>query len=160
MPGHSTEIANEFIKRAQERGLALTQMQLQKLVYLAHGWTLAVLGGPLVTDRVQAWEYGPVYPALYRALKRYGSAPVSRLIVHGDFDRLKPFSQTPVQAGLTPQEHSLIDKVFDAYGGYPAFQLSALTHEPNSPWSKVTATNAVIPDELIKDYFVRLSRGR
>ena len=59
-------------------------MHLQKLVYLAHGWTLAVTGDPLVEDRFEAWDYGPVIRKLYDALRSFGSGPITRLIEAGD----------------------------------------------------------------------------
>lgn len=159
MAGHSTEIANEFIKRAQTRGIPLTHMQLQKLVYLAHGWALAVLDRPLVTDPVQAWDYGPVYPSLYSALRRYGSQPVTRQIEYADFDRNRPFVNAPAEGLLSAEEHGLIDRVFQTYGRFQAFQLSALTHAPGSPWSQVGVQNAVIPDDAIRQYFIGVGRG-
>lgn len=159
MPGYSTEIANEFIRRAQVRGIPLTHMQLQKLVYLAHGWTLAVLNRPLVSDPAQVWDYGPVYPSLYSALRRYGTQPVTQQITYADFDRSRASISGPAAAPLSDEERSLIDRVFETYGHFHAFQLSALTHAEGSPWQRVGVQNAVIPDALIRDYFVMVGRG-
>jgi len=60
MPGWSTEIATVFIRRGLEHGRAFDQMQLQKLIYIAHGWSLAATGEPLTGDRPEAWDLGPI----------------------------------------------------------------------------------------------------
>ncbi|WP_131993555.1 type II toxin-antitoxin system antitoxin SocA domain-containing protein [Dokdonella fugitiva] len=49
-------------------------MQLLKLVYLCHAWTLGLLGRPLLREEVQAWRYGPVFPALYTMRSRASEA--------------------------------------------------------------------------------------
>ena len=54
-------------------------MQVIKLVYIAHGWHLAIYDVPLVDDYVQAWQYGPVIPPLYYAFKRFGSGPITTI---------------------------------------------------------------------------------
>jgi uncharacterized phage-associated protein len=80
MPGWSHEIANEFIRLAAEEGRTFDPMQLQKLVYIAHGWNLASFNQPLTGDRPEAWEFGPVYVRLSEALAAYGYEPVTALI--------------------------------------------------------------------------------
>ena len=40
----ASAIANEILARATGAGVSLTSMQLIKLVYIAHGWSLAVYG--------------------------------------------------------------------------------------------------------------------
>jgi uncharacterized phage-associated protein len=163
MPGYSPEIANEFLRRAKASGRSLTHMQLQKLVYLAHGWALAVLDQQLATDQVQAWDYGPVYPELYRALRKYGAKPVTSLITYGDYDREAQNGDAEASANLSDFEIAVVDKVYEMYGELPAFKLSALTHEPDSPWSIACregfGQNPAIRDPVIKNYFQRLGQG-
>ena len=71
MPHRAVSIANEFLKMPGAKE-TLIQMQLQKLVYLANGWNLAINGMPLVSDNAEAWDYGPVYRALYDHTKFFG----------------------------------------------------------------------------------------
>lgn len=73
MPHSPIAIANEFIRRAVKDGHGLDQMQLQKLVYIAHGWNLAVNGEPLVDEAPIAAPYGISFPSLSAALVSYGS---------------------------------------------------------------------------------------
>ena len=80
MPNHRPEaIANEFLRRAGSNGL--TQMQLQKLVYIAHGWTLAIRNEPLVNARLEAWERGPVYPELAKNIAHAGAEPIREKMI-------------------------------------------------------------------------------
>src|SRR5215469_2786509 len=69
-------IAYAFVKRGIDDGNPVTQMKLQKLVYFAHGLHLASYNEPLISEKFQAWKYGPVVPAIYRDYKLYGSSPI------------------------------------------------------------------------------------
>ncbi|MGL4463981.1 MAG: Panacea domain-containing protein [Planctomycetia bacterium] len=169
MPPYSSKaVANEFLKLA---GLgALTPMKLLKLVYFAHGWHLAIAGGTLIDEQIEAWPYGPVVTSLYHDLKKYGSSPISAFIEDLEFeddDRL-PRITTPfvVSDDSEPDEgdvfaKALIDRVWELYGRLTAGQLSNMTHEAGSPWDAVKTLygdrpipkGTDIPEDAIRDYF-------
>ncbi|MCF6305055.1 MAG: DUF4065 domain-containing protein [Rhodobacteraceae bacterium] len=166
MANHSTAIANVFIKKAKAEGKLLTQMQLQKLVYIAHGWGLAINGEPLTSDAPCAWDYGPVYPELWQSLRGYGRSAVNKMIKYGDYD-CNIFSDNAddiAVAELSQPESDLVDKIYELYGHFHAFQLSALTHQEGTPWYRVFVENnskkGVITNNDIKDHFVELAQQR
>jgi uncharacterized phage-associated protein len=152
-------IANEFIRRAQSSGQKLTHMTLQKLAYLAHGWCLAVTGEPLIEEAFEAWEFGPVNRKLFNALRQYGSGSVKRTIRWGDDTPFPEDDDEEAIEELTVQEREVIDRVWELYGGFPAFKLSALTHEPGTPWTKAYehGRNRPVANNSIQEYFVRLA---
>lgn len=155
----SLAIANEFLERAAADRRQLTHMQLQKLVYLAHGWNLAVNGRELIEDEFEAWEFGPVVRKLYNALARYGKNYVSSLIRWGDDTPFSADDDGVARAPLDAQELAVVDKVWEQYRGFEAFQLSALTHAKRSPWEKYyeKGKNRVIDNNAIWDYFAELA---
>lgn len=166
MPGPSPAIANEFIRRSASQGRQLTHMQLQKLVYISHGWNLAINAAPLTEDTPEAWDYGPVYRELWEALRSYGRGPVQREIAAGDYgfgifmygtDR-----DQVIHADLRQNETEIIDRVFSDYGRFHAFKLSALTHQEGSPWDEVYNNGGgrmtPIDNKLIRDHFIDLAR--
>ena len=159
MAHSSLAIANEMLKRARPVSAPMTQMQAQKLVYLAHGWALALLDRPLIDDVVEAWDYGPVIRRLYDATKNYGKSPIRRFIRWGDDTPFKSDDDGDAFESLVENEASLLDAIWENYGKLEAFQLSALTHAPDSPWSKVyrKGTNRPIPENLIQSYFKTLA---
>ena len=147
-------VANYLIgarKRRKEK--PPTPMELLKLVYIAHGWNLAIHDEPLVTDTVQAWKYGPVLPSLYRAVREWGNRPVEKPLLVSFAD------DTDFSAG----EEEVMDAVLDAYGHYDGIQLSMLTHACGTPWHDVYMVekhdmgDAPIPNELIKQHFIDLA---
>lgn len=149
-PYDSRVVANRILEVARSKGIPLTMMQLQKLVYYAHGWWLSYSEGvPLTSDSPKAWKYGPVYDAIYGAFRGSGSQPILGFAVD-DQTGLK------IHGDLSKQADAMIDRVVDAYGRLHAFQLSDMTHTPNSPWtiaSKQYGYYAPISNELIRKHF-------
>lgn len=136
-----------------------TPMQVLKLAYISHGYTLAIRDGePLFHDRIEAWKYGPVIPNLYHALKEFGDKPIPRLYVCG----------TPVTSSLIKnriselaemleaENCSIIDRVIEGYGDCDGFQLSDITHSEGSPWDTCYVKgqwHTEIPNDEIQRYY-------
>lgn len=115
-------------------GAGISPLRLQKLVYISHGWHLALRDKPLVDDEhAEAWQYGPVFPSLYYEFKDFGDKPITRKAQQIGPDLKFTTPEIPEQDEETAE---LLDRVWDVYRGYTAIQLSALTHAKDTPWYK------------------------
>ncbi|KUR71540.1 MAG: DUF4065 domain-containing protein [Negativicutes bacterium] len=147
-------VANKFLELAQDDARGLTPMQVLKLVYIAHGWSLGIHGRPLIEQSVQAWQYGPVIPDLYHAMKGFGGGFVAGYLPSRAYE-------TPDR--LTGQEARLIEDVYRLYGHMTGIQLSRITHAENTPWSMTYepgSSGEVIPADLIAEHYRRLAEER
>lgn len=161
-------IANHFLDLADAAGKPITAMQLQKLIYFAHGWHLAFTGQPLIRQRMEAWTYGPVVPEVYHEFKHFGARPLVNVracrrdghIANGKFETdftaatLADDCPDPKQ----DEVRNFLARVFQAYGSQSGPQLSAMTHVPDGPWAKARieapwSNGPWIDDALIRDYF-------
>lgn len=150
---HPTEaIANYFLKSAWNENKDLAPIQVIKLTYIAHGWTLGYIQKPLVYSDVEAWRYGPVFRRLYNQLKSYGDQPIDSLI--------EDESNEPYKADFSPEETTILDAVWDHYKDIEGIRLSALTHAEGTPWYQVWHKEKIllqgyeiIPNYLIQQYY-------
>jgi uncharacterized phage-associated protein len=164
MPGWSTEIANELIRLGSEQGRSFDQMQLQKLVYIAHGWCLAITGEPLTGDRPEAWSIGPIYRRLADSLARQGTKPMTSSI---DVPMALAAAESVGGSETIPSDSEAIaldvlERVTLNYGALSSSQLSALTRGANAPWATVYESGKgqfrEIAHSLIRDQFVRFAQ--
>lgn len=135
------DIANYFVERS---GYTKTNLQVQKMTYIAHGYMLAIHDIPLIEDRVEAWQHGPVIPKIYHEYKKWKSAVIGRIRYTP-----KPFND---------KEAELLRAVFANYGKYCGYYLSQITHhdgDVKTPWMQcyVPGANAYIPNEITKRYY-------
>jgi len=157
----ASKIANYFLDKASTEARAVTPMQLIKLVYIAHGWHLGYFGEPLIDETVQAWRYGPVIKSLYDKIKHYGRSSVSEPLQTGP----APWNR---DSSVDPQTESLLDSVWDSYAGFSGTQLSAMTHQSDTPWYEAwhhqdgkSQYYAEISDDLIaKHYRQKIAQSR
>ena len=146
----ASTVANRFIDLADKAQTKLTPMQIIKLTYIAHGFSLAIEKHGLVDESVEAWRYGPVIPSLYRRLKKFGSSAVTEHVPLGRFRS----SET-----LSDGDQSLIDMVYEKYGHFSGVQLSHLTHRPGTPWAETYEPNSYgvdIDDAIIRTHYATL----
>ncbi len=156
----SMAVANRFIDRTRD----VSPLKLQKLIYYAHGWNLALRDQPLIDELIEAWEYGPVVPNVYHEFKHYGNQPIAK---HGTVIEMSPDRKVQIFAPIIPVEDEptgkLLNKIVEVFGPYSALQLSADTHRPGTPWRTIRDANpdrknVDIPDELIQEYFKRIAQ--
>lgn len=144
-------IANYFIKKSLESGTEMTSMKLIKLVYISHGWYLALSGEPLLAEGIQAWKYGPVVSSVYQETKRYGTGQISTLLFDSEGNYPMPTSS---------EICTFLDKIWQLYGRFTGLQLSALTHEAGTPWYMTwnelggnRRSSAIIGNDLIEEHY-------
>lgn len=133
------EAARHFVYLSyQEDCNSLTPLKLQKILYLAQGWSYVWDDKPLFLGNFEAWQYGPVNSEVYYHFKKYGS------------------DEIPKEEGafcLRDREcRATIEAVWKEYGRYSAFALVNITHE-QTPWKKAYETDSLIKNSDIRDYF-------
>lgn len=141
------EIAKYFIYLGSQQIVGskeregVTNLKLQKLLYLAQAYYLAKIGRPLFSDRIEAWEFGPVIPEVYHEFKKFGSSP----IIH-ERDESKIYDE----------DKENLNRVWDAFGGYSASRLVDITHA-HDPWKKAyESADNEIDNEAIAEYYTPL----
>lgn len=144
-------VANDFLQWDFQNGQAsITPMKMQKLVYLAHGWHLAINDTPLIGEKFAVWPYGPVEESLYHIFKQYRDDPITDYAKSWVGDARKAF----VILDFNAHFREIFDLVISKYAHFTALQLSALTHQEGTPWSISRANGwTEIPDDLIKRHF-------
>ena len=139
----SLDVAKFFLAQANEdAGDLVSNLKLQKLVYYAQGFHLAVFEESLFVEDIEAWTHGPVVPDVYHHFKHHGGGSIP---IPTDFD-LSVFSIDQVE---------LLNEVQQTYGQYSAWRLREMTHE-ETPWKKnyrAGATNLEIPKAEMADFF-------
>lgn len=141
----SLAVANYLLDKAKSNGNTLTPMQLIKLAYIAHGWMLGKYQAALLLEPVEAWQYGPVIPSIYHAVKHFRSSPVESIDGYSQY--------APIQ--FTDNEKEIMDIVYNKYAKYDGLILSSATHQPQSPWSQVPMTYPAsnISNDLIEHFY-------
>ena len=113
----SEAIANSFLAVGRSAGEPVNPMKIQKLAYFSHGWHLGYGLGALSAENAEAWRWGPVFPGLYHAVKRWGSGPImDDISVFARVDRGGKFGWTVPK--IPAEEifvHRLLQRVWDVY---------------------------------------------
>lgn len=161
MENNALSIANYFIDLAGKNNEKIKPLRLMKLVYIAHGYILAILNKSALNkrfDRVEAWKFGPVIPSVYHSFKIYGSDDIKEKtkIFTDEYSEEIPKIEEPTLEG--EEERKVCDFVWKNYRSYSGSDLVTMLHREGTPWSIVyqKGQNVEIPDELTKVYYSNL----
>ena len=140
----SGAIADYFIWLANETGSFLSNLKLQKLVYYAQAWYLALHEQPLFDEDFEAWVHGPVIPVLYQEYKKFAWKPILKDVESPKFSN---------------QVDEFLTELTQVYFACDAFELEQMTHLED-PWIEARGnipqdapSNAIISKEAMKEYY-------
>lgn len=119
----SKEFAKYIVATAQSMNITLNLTQLQKIAYICDGILLAC-GVNLVNENCQVWNYGPVYPKIYK----WYSKNMGKSISYSD---IKPESLSEINSTSAP---NIVKQAVEKFSKWTSVQLSEWSHQPGSPW--------------------------
>lgn len=130
----------------EKSGWTITQLALQKILYLAHMVHLGRASEPLVHGDFEAWDYGPVHPILYHKIKAYGSKPVPKVLYPKD--------------ELGPAHLATLNEACERLLKKSPGELVQNTHWENGAWAKNYSAGAkgiVISEfDIVQEYNRRM----
>lgn len=150
-------VAEYFIKLANYHGESITHLKLQKLVYYAQVWHIALNDKtPLFEENreFQAWQHGPVNYDLYQEYKKYSWNQIN----HEPNEEL-------INQNISKDEKEFIEEVASVYLQHGAYKLELMTHQ-EEPWIRARgglpndAPSSTVIDELVMyDFYKKLSES-
>lgn len=153
------EVARHIINYANSSDQLLSNLKLQKLLYFVQAEFLTSQGRTCFTDDIEAWNFGPVVPAVFREFKIFGSfhiPPVKHYYVE---DESQPYNFRRVvfyDIEITDEDKTVIDEVVDYFADCSSVELTDLTQK-QLPWQNayIKHLKIVISPQSIKEYFTK-----
>ena len=117
-------------------------LKLQKLLYLAQGYSYAFYDKPLFKEEIEGWVHGPVVPSIYRIFSSY---------------KYNPIDATYENVELSSEALEVLNYVVEYYGKYDGKYLEEQTHK-ESPW--IEARKGYAPGEKCHEIITKESMKR
>lgn len=150
----SAEVANFFLRKAQKEDVPISMLKIVKLCYVAHGFYLGLTGKPLIREKIQAWQYGPVIPSLYHEFKSFGRTAIDRF---ASVFSLPELSVTfPKISKKDVENRAILNKVWESYKDCSGESFINITHAEGTPWKECYVDGEkgiVISNESIEAHY-------
>ncbi len=155
------EVANYILDYTDKNEIPVTNLALQKITYFCHVWFLVVANKPLIKQKFEAWEFGPVLPYLYSCFKEFGGQRITNRAT-----RLDPNTGNKVIAkiNLDRAEERLLENIVSFYSRLSAIQLVEQSHVSGGPWHEAWHHYAkvnpgmLISNQVILDFYTAKDR--
>lgn len=129
------DVASFIVKKFRS---GISTMKLQKLVFLAHGWSLALRNLPLTNETFVMWKSGPVNRTLQ---EKFGN-------------KYTITSWVGSPQNLNREETIILNAIINQYGVLSGPELSQIISK-TAPWDDLKGTNYVLYDDEIKSHYVK-----
>lgn len=123
MTKSATSVLTAAKRLAQRSEWTLSNLELQKILYLANMYYIGRTGTALVNGDFEAWDYGPVHPALYSRARVFGADPVRNI-----FHDIPDLDKGPAA--------DMLDEALEALGNLGPGKLVRATHREAGAWAR------------------------
>jgi uncharacterized phage-associated protein len=121
-PLTALDVARFICRRS---GWQVTNLALQKILYVLQMIHLGRTGVPLFRGEFQAWDFGPVEPKVYRTVSMFGNEPIKDVFIYRG-------AKDPSD----PKDVSFLEEGCDFLLQKTAGQLVSITHWKDGAWAK------------------------
>lgn len=133
-------IAKEICKNGN---WAITNLELQKILYIAQMFSYGMRKKPLFDNPIEAWDYGPVVPVVYHEFKFAGNGPIPSFLF-------------PAEDCVNEDNRTFISKISKMVKGLKGWQLVAITHRDRGAWQRTYRPGikhlVISPNAIQKEY--------
>lgn len=113
-------VANFVLQTQRSFGCPVNNFKLQQILYFVQANFLTIHNRPCFSDNIEAWDIGPVVPAVYERYKGYGSDAI-------------PKEECSNASEISYVDKYLIEGIVTTCMNYSAEALSKITRN-QSPW--------------------------
>lgn len=141
----SKDFAKLILVEANKQSKLLNYTQLQKIMYICDGVLLAKYNKNIINENCQVWDYGPVYPKVYKWYSKQNPKSITELSKN---------TKAQLEVDSTIQE--VISAAITKFGSIPASALSTWSHKDGGPWAIARATTGMysqISKDVMKLFF-------
>lgn len=128
-----TVMCNNILQRAFKEGISVTPMKLQKILYFISCEYVKETDISMLSEEFCVWQYGPVLPSVYYEFQSFGGNRITKYAKDAEGNSFA------YNENESPALKRSVDRIWDAFKHMDGIQLSRITHEDNSGWSRAFA---------------------
>ena len=154
------DVARHIINHVNENERTISNLKLQKLLYIIQGCFLSCLDKPCFSEPICAWACGPIVLDVHNEFKRFAnnSIPTVCTIYDAGENFGLPISKPYEDAIVDSEDLWYIDTIVDTIGLLSMTILGDIIFL-QEPWKNAyKSTSKIIDEEELKKYFDTLSK--
>lgn len=128
-------VCNNILQRSFKENVVVTPMKLQKLMYFISCEYIKATNNELLSEDFYVWQYGPVLPTVYNEFKTFRGNQITTYAKDAEGNVFVYNEET------SPNLKTSIERIWNSFKNMSGIQLSTITHEDGSGWSKAFSTH-------------------
>ena len=149
-------LSNMILDIADEVEIDVTNLALNKILYFVHALYLAETDKPLISAKIEAWQYGPVFREVYHQFKKFDRLPIKE---RAEILNVETGEYEAAKCGEEQIEYEKLRDIALPYIRMRPRALVDLSHAQGGPWHEAwyhdgdVNPGMEITNEAIKSFF-------